>query len=69
MNGFERLMRNLGLMVHNVRNPEPRKSGRSGSTPASDEGAPTGAEVSGGGKVIVRRTTIEEVEVRPDSMD
>jgi hypothetical protein len=57
MNWLDRLSRNLGLMIHNVRNPD---AGQSRVTPVrksveEQQITPT---------TILRRTTIEEVEIR-----
>ncbi|MEM7681574.1 MAG: hypothetical protein AAF288_06440 [Planctomycetota bacterium] len=66
MNGFERLMRNVGLMVHNVRKPEPARQQDPPGPTSRDSGSASAQNKDGGaGKVVVRRTTIEEVELRP----
>jgi len=57
MNWLERLSRNLGLMVHNIKNPEgPSSTVKPVSrTVEQQQINPT---------TILRRTTIEEVEIR-----
>jgi hypothetical protein len=57
MNWFEQMCRNAGLMVHNMRNPEaPAVQTREvGRTIQEAQVSPT---------VTLRRTTIDEVEVK-----
>jgi len=57
MGWFGDLCRNLGLMVHNIRHPE----GDSRKQIVKKE-----VEEERQGNMILRRTTIEEVEIRPD---
>lgn len=57
MGWFTSLCRNLGLMVHNVAHPEdhPRKKVVKKET-----------QVETKGNVVLRRTTIEEIEIKRD---
>jgi hypothetical protein len=57
MNWLDRLSRNLGLMIHNIRNPE---ADQTKVTPVSK----TVQEQQINPTTILRRTTIEEVEIR-----
>ena len=59
MGWFTNLCRNLGLMVHHIRHPE---SGER-RTKTVDKRTEERREENG---VIVRRTTIEEIEFPPD---
>ena len=59
MNWFTRMCRNVGLMVHNIRNPD-EKDQDSRKVVRKD------TEQEKRGNMVLRRTTIEEVEFRPD---
>jgi len=56
MNWLERLSRNVGLMIHHVRHPEDPSKQRLGKTVE---------EKRLGDGVTLRRTTIDEIELRP----
>ncbi len=56
MNWFAKLCRDLGLMVHNIKHPEDKKH-RVIHKEVEEEKQD---------KVILRRTTIEEVEIRKE---
>ena len=61
MGWFTDICRNVGLMVHNIKHP-----------PASDSAGPQRKTIRKDvheerkGNMILRRTTIEEVEIRPE---
>jgi hypothetical protein len=60
MNWFEELCRNVGLMVHNVKHPEPRPPQANQThvvnrTVQEQQISPT---------TTLRRTTIEEIEIK-----
>ncbi|MCC7204250.1 MAG: hypothetical protein IT441_04170 [Phycisphaeraceae bacterium] len=57
MNWFERLCRNTGLMLHHVAQPTPR--------PAKREIHRTTQQQQVTPDVTLRRTTIDEIEIRP----
>lgn len=59
MNWFERMMRNVGLMVHNTTKPL-RKEKKDKKTIVNK----TVEEKQVDDKTIIRRTTIEEIEIR-----
>lgn len=57
MNWFDKLCRNMGLMVHNIRHPEDRYK----------QVTHRKVEEEKRGDVTIRRTTIEEIEVKKDT--
>ena len=59
MNWFERLMHNTGLMIHHVVKPIKKDSDKKVVSKTVEE-----EKVND--KVILRRTTIEEVEIKRD---
>jgi hypothetical protein len=56
---FLDLCRNLGLMVHHIAKPE-------GDGPAVKKVLKKDVQEQREGNMILRRTTIEEIEIRPD---
>lgn len=60
MGWFKSICRNLGLMVHNIGNPD--DEGKVKRKIIKKE-----VEESTDGNLTLRRTTIEEVEIRPDT--
>ncbi len=60
MNWFQQLCRNAGLMIHNVAHPDPQH--RQIVTTKVEE-----KRVSA--TTVVRRTTIEEIEIRPEKRE
>jgi len=58
MNWFTQLCRNTGLMIHNVIHPEDTKT---------HEVNKTVEEKQVSEKVTLRRTTIEEIEIKKDT--
>ena len=59
MSWFKSICRNLGLMVHNIGNPE--DEGKTKRKVIKKE-----VEEKTEGNMTLRRTTIEEVEIKPD---
>ncbi len=57
MNWFQRMCRNVGLMVHNVRHPD-------GPETTRREEVSRTVEEEHHGDITLRRTTIEEVEIK-----
>lgn len=56
MSWFSSLCRSMGLMIHNIRNPDEAKRKVISKT----------QEEKQVGRTILRRTTIEEIETLPD---
>ena len=54
MNWFEKMCRNIGLMVHNVRHPDDHER----------KVIKKDVQEEKHGEMILRRTTIEEIEVK-----
>ena len=61
MSWFTKFCRNLGLMVHNIRHPDDEHN-----RPAQRKTLRKTTEQEQRGKLTLRRTTIEEIEYRPD---
>lgn len=59
MNGFEKLMRNVGLMIHHARKPDGGEDG--GRT---EELRRETEEKRHGDGVVLRRTMIDEIEIK-----
>lgn len=59
MGWFESLCRNLGLMIHNIRHPDA----------AERKVTKHEVEEKREGNVVLRRTTIEEIEIRKTDRD
>lgn len=62
MGWFSSICRNMGLMVHNIRNPE-------GQPPVHKKVVKKDVQEERKGNMILRRTTIEEIEIRPEDED
>jgi len=61
MGWFTDICRNLGLMVHNIKHPDPRHAEEPQRKTIRKE-----VHEEKQGNVTLRRTTIEEVEIRPE---
>ncbi len=59
MGWFGDICRNIGLMVHNIKHPDPNAAHRKVIKKKVEETTE--------GNLTLRRTTIEEVEIKPDT--
>ena len=66
MGWFSRLCRNVGLMVHNIRHPE---AGEAEADQADRRVISRNVEEQTHGRTTLRRTTIDEIEIKPDRGD